>query len=313
MNRLSQTLTLLLGVQLLLAIFVFWPADNQSEDGAGATLLSVNADSIDRLSISDSDTALLLQRQDANWIMPEYHNLPVDAAKIARTLNDLPRLPRGWPVASSDGAATRFEVAEDNFQRRVEYFEGDSSKGALFVGTSPGFRKVHTRVGGESPVYAVEYNSFDLPAQPAEWLDKTLLQVGDIQFVSGLDYELSLEGESWNDAEGNTADAASVEALVNGLASLRVTSVADIATAAILDEMNAPPTITVTTTEDVYEYRLFEMEEAYYVQRADIPVFFNLSGFDHNRLNEVNAESLFPVESGENVEGKIGGNDGSES
>ena len=47
-----------------------------------------------------------------------------------------------------------------------------------------------------------------------------------------------------------------------------------ISTEAILDEMNAPPTITVTTTEDVYEYRLFEIEEAYYVQRADIPVFF---------------------------------------
>jgi hypothetical protein len=42
-----------------------------------------------------------------------------------------------------------------------------------------------------------------------------------------------------------------------------------------------------------YEYRLFEIEDSYYVQRSDIPVYFSLNAFDYDRLNDASAESLY--------------------
>ena len=45
-----------------------------------------------------------------------------------------------------------------------------------------------------------------------------------------------------------------------------------------------------------YAFRLYEMEDSYFIQRADIPVFFSLSAYDYERLNDVNATSLFAAQ-----------------
>ena len=143
----------------------------------------------------------------------------------------------------------------------------------------------------------MKFNSFDLPAQAAEWLDKTLLQVADVQAVKGLDYNIRRSDDGWQSDGEVSLDAAEVEKLLNGLSSLRVTGAADIAMAAILEDMQVPPTLTVETTAGDYEYRLFEVDETYYINRADIGVYFDLSALDYDRLNEVNAASLqAPVE-----------------
>ena len=296
MNRLSNSLTLVLGLQLLLVAALFWPSTDDGDNLANQALLQLaNPDAINRIAIGDNENAVILSQQGDRWILPEYHSLPIDSARLSRLIQDLPALSRGWPVASSASATRRFQVANDSFQREVEYFIGEHSQGRIYLGTSPGFRKVHARSGTDDVVYAVEFNTFDVPAQAAEWLDKTLLQVSDIQFIDGLDYLLSLEGENWAGENGTVPEQAEVDKLVNALSSLRVTAAADIATASILAEMQAPPTLTVTTGDEIYEYRLFEIEEDRYIQRADIPVYFTLSAFDYDRLNDVNAASLFPA------------------
>jgi hypothetical protein len=296
MNRTITWLAAALAVQLLLSVVLLWPRENVGEEGAREPLMSFTPDSVDRLVISDSENTVLLTRGDDGWLMPDYHKLPADAARLKRAITELPALRRGWPVANSASAAERFEVAEDDFQRRVEYFAGENALGTLYIGTSPGFRKVHARLVEGDSIYAVNYNSFDLPAKPAEWLDKTLLQVDEVQGVTGLDYSLRRDGDAWlGDGETPPVEA-EVDDLLNGLRSLRVTRAADIATASTLDEMEAPPTLTVDAGGGRYEFRLFEIEDDYYIQRADIPVYFSLSAFDYDRLNDVDSESLYPPE-----------------
>lgn len=294
MNRLTTILTGVLALQLLLSAALFWPREQSGESDARSALLTVDAGSINRLVISDAENSLLLTDENGSWVMPDYHGLPVQDSRLNRVLEDLPGLPRGWPVAGSESAAGRFEVAEDGFQRRVQYFSGETATGEIFVGTSPGFRKVHVRPAGDDTVYAVEFNSFELPTTPNEWLDKSLLQLADASAVQGLDYSIAVDGDTWQ-GDGTPA-AAEVEKLVNGLSGLRVTGAADIATAAVLDELDAPPTLVVEAAGERYEYRLYEIEEAYYVRRSDIPVYFSLSAFDYDRLNDVNAESLYSSE-----------------
>ena len=47
--------------------------------------------------------------------------------------------------------------------------------------------------------------------------------------------------------------------------------------------------------EQRHEYRWYEMDEAHFIQRSDIPVYFALSSLDYDRLNDVNAASLYPA------------------
>ncbi len=295
MNRSSNILTLVLVCQLLLVAMVFWPVNNEAEDTAGHPLLDLQAEAIDRIIIADGTTSVVLARQGDNWRLPNYHALPVDRQKLKRSLHDLPALARGWPVTGSVTAANRFEVAEDTFQRQVEYFGNEESAGSLYLGTSPGFRKVHTRIAGNDAVYAVEFNTFDLPATGAQWLDKTLLRVPAVQAVQGLDYRIIKSADGWQGASGDVPAQTEVDKLVNGLTSLRVTEAADIATAAIFTEMDVPATLSIESSGGSYEFRLFEIEGAYYVQRSDIAVYFGLSAMDYDRLNEVTAASLFPA------------------
>ncbi len=295
MNRLGNILTLVLALQLLLVVAVFWPRADEGENDARTPLLALVTDNIDRIVISDAESSLLLTRTGDSWQLPEYHALPIDEQKLRRALENLPTLARGWPVASSSVAKERFEVAEDGFQRKLEFFSVGDSSAALYLGTSPGFRKVHTRIEGSDAVYAVEFNTFDLPVQPAEWLDKTLLQLADVQAVTGLDYSIRKNSEAWSGASEQAPEQTEVDKLINGLTSLRVTAAVDIATAAIFDEMDVPPTLTVETGSGDFDIRLYEIEDAYYIQRADIPVYFSLSQFDYDRLNEVNSSSLFPT------------------
>ncbi len=296
MNRLATLLAAALALQLLLSVGLFWPRQDPGETDARAALLPLASGEVNQLIINSADDSLLLRRGEAGWILPDYHQLPVQESRVKRVLQDLPSLPRGWPVAESSQAATRFEVAENAYQRRVRFYQDEAQKAELFVGTAPGFRRVHVRPGDEESVYAVEFNTFELPVNPDEWLDKSLLQVRSVSAIEGLDYRLVLDGENWRDDAGQVAAPASVEALVNGLGSLRVTGVADIATASLLAELDAPPTLSATAEGKNYRFRLYEMEDNYFIQRQDIPVYFRLSALDYDRLNDVNAESLFADE-----------------
>lgn len=293
MNRLATTLAALLALQLLLAVALFWPRENPGDTDAGSALLTLPGDAIDQLIISSSEDSVLLRRGDKGWTMPDYHNLPVQESRVSRVVMDLPALARGWPVAGSASAATRFEVAEDVFQRRVGFYRGEQLAGELYVGTSPGFRKVHVRTAGDTQVYAVEFNSFELPVNPDEWLDKTLLQIDNVTAIEGLDYRISLEGETWVGSDGQLAAPDQVEALTSGLSGLRVIGVADIATASLLADLDAPPTLQVNADGERYAFRLYEMGDSYFIQREDAGVFFTLSAYDYDRLSDVNAASLF--------------------
>ena len=295
MNRLTHILSLVLAAQLMLVAIVFWPESSATDSESAAALINLDTGNITRLVISDQETSLVVSRRDEDWALPEYHHLPVDPARISSALDTLPTLTRGFPVAQTPGAQQRFEVAEDNYQRKIQFVDETENIGILYLGTSPGFRKVHVRLDGEDAIYSVEFNTFDLPATETEWLDKTLLQLSDVDAVQGLDYQLTKEGDNWQLAAGSVPAQEAVAGLINGLQSLRVNGSVDIATAAILRDTKAPPTLTVGSGDNSYEYRLYEIKDAYYLKRSDIDIYFSVSALDYDRLNDVNAATLLPA------------------
>jgi hypothetical protein len=231
MDNKLPLLAAVLAIQLLLiAGLAVW------RDDAGATsggpLLQFDRASIDAIRITDDEQSAQLQRSTDGWqIGIDGTTLPADDAKIAGVLDKLVDAGAPWPVATSTASARRFEVSADSFQRHVELFEGDLLSAELYLGTSPGFRKVHARRADDDSVYAITFSNYELPGASDDWLDKALLQPhGSIKSVSILGWTLHRDAEGWRLAQ-LAADRATHQErageVVEKVRNLRVLGVAD--------------------------------------------------------------------------------------
>jgi hypothetical protein len=159
--------------------------------------------------------------------LPDYQQLPAATAKVSALLDKLRTQP-GWPVSTSADSVKRFGVADDQFERKLQFKGSDGKAQVVYLGSSPGFRKVHARRGGDNAVYAIELNTADTPVEAGQWLDKTLLAVnGDITALSADDVKLTKVEGGWQ-LEGAAVkpDQQAVERLLQQLRALIVEDVA---------------------------------------------------------------------------------------
>ncbi|MGI9327172.1 MAG: DUF4340 domain-containing protein [Pseudomonadales bacterium] len=241
MNGRTGLLSILLLAQLL-AVAGLWFANNNSEPVA-QSLLVFEPSEITRLDISErlengANSASLI-RQEQGWELEGY---TVDGEKITTLLAQLSSLDSPWPVATTTAAQKRFEVTDDGYQKRVDLFNGEIELGTLFIGTSPGFKRIHARRKGDDDIYSIALTSLELPAQVNDWLDKRLLAAS--QEVSGIaragHWEAALQeaGDdqagslSWSlrplgdvSAEVPIADSEAIANLIGRFKSLQVTGV----------------------------------------------------------------------------------------
>ena len=184
--------------------------------------------------VDDKGQQLKLQRGDAGWTLPDTRGLPADGDKVSQLLDKLIAANAPWPVATSAESAKRFEVAPDKFQREIKLTDKDQVVADLYLGTSPGFKKVHARRAESDDVYAISFANYDATARSDDWLDKALLKpTGDITAVTRPDHwKLQRTGDTWTLdglAPGATTKQDEATDLVNKLANLHVSGVADAA------------------------------------------------------------------------------------
>ena len=220
MNRI---LSAILALQLALLAALYWPRSS-GPVSAGALLAEMAGDALRRISIEGGDAQSVTLSRDADsapWQLAS--GLPADESKVAALLDALTERDSGFAIADSGGAAARFQLGDDAFERRIRLANADTER-AVYLGSSPSFRKIHARREGESAVYVLELNSYDAPTTDNDWLDRSLLAVRNIDALTlyGIDFELGSEG--WARGAGGAVDAAAMETLVQALASLRVSA-----------------------------------------------------------------------------------------
>ena len=303
-------LTLLLVLQLTLATGLVLTRGAADDGGTPQPLLPVAASAIDRMVISDGESQATVLRQDGGWFLPDA-KLPASAPKVNDILERLGETVTEWPVATTESSQARFEVADAGFQRRVQLFGGDEQVAELYLGTSPGFRKVHLRRAGEDAVYAVNLNTFDLPASEDAWLDQSLLAVAEPTRIVGPDYTLTeSEDGVWTLADGEAPGGTAMapldddrsRQLVSALANLRVQSLASGDPAAAQGQT---VTIEVETANGSYRYEFYRDDKSYYVHRNDRAPVFTLSQYDYDRITGVDLAEL--VHKSEETETEPGG------
>ncbi|TQV86254.1 DUF4340 domain-containing protein [Exilibacterium tricleocarpae] len=294
MTKLQSRLGGLLVLQLVLAAGLFWNSQQQQQHDLQQPLLGFEKSQVDRIEISDGDAAVTLRKAGDQWQLPDLHQLPIDDNKLDDILTKLAALNSGWPVATTASGRERFEVAEDNFQRHLRLYQGEAAVASLYVGTSPGFRKVHVRRGQEDAIFAVELNSYELPAAGSDWLDKTLLGAGAVTSIKGPDYALNKTDSGWTFVETAPLAAGDAPKLNIEKAEQLAAAMADLKVQAVVEAEPAGDAIAleVTGNNGNWTYRFIQADDNYYVGRSDKDMLFSISKIDYENITTVGMPQL---------------------
>ncbi len=291
----------LLGVQLVLAV-VFNSTDREyGAFQAEQRLLVFDKRAVDGLRLEDGQERLVLARRDGQWLLPEYGDFPLGQSSVDGLLDKLASLEKGWPVATTGSALRRFKVSDDQFERKLTLLSKGTTVAELYVGTSPGFRKVHVRPVQDDKVYSVGLDSWELEASADAWIDKGVLAVAesDVQQIElagvvvqrGEDGELRVAGLD----EGEQTDVDEARALLGKLSGLRVQSL--LGDEAKPEYQQDSPTLEFKVTrqdDEVLTFRFTKLQDGgdYVVKRSDVDHYFKVAGFTLDALREVSRDKL---------------------
>lgn len=246
-GRLGILAAILLLQLVLIAVFVL---NDRGDDESSTKLLDFDPSVVDRVVIADPTERVELERKDSKW---QIGTVPVDAEKADKLVSDFANFASPWPVSTTSSSSERFEVTAEKFQRHVTFRKGEEVVGEVWLGTSPGFQRVHARREGSDAVYSVAFSNFGAPVKTEEWLDKALLAAdGAVKsVVSPGGYKLEKGTEGWL-VDGVAANQEKATSYAERFENLRVLGLAD----ASLAEYAGTDKGTFTVVDGQGEYTL---------------------------------------------------------
>lgn len=224
MNTRLSMLMIIAGVQLLIVAALLLASTSSTSDGP-EPFLSFEPESIDRVMLDNGDGGeLTLARSNDGWALAS--GMPADDEKMTGVLSKLHELKRSWPVATSSAIQNRFEVSDDKHQRHVQLYASDDLQADFYLGTSPGYRRVHAREIDSGDIFSIDFSNYEIPTTVDEWLDKTLLGAsGEVTEVARENsWRLNKGEEDWL-LDDVTADQDAADRLVRRFADLRIMGV----------------------------------------------------------------------------------------
>lgn len=300
MNNKLGLLSALLVLQLVLvAIALMAPLD---DDAAPDQLLSFAAADVDRLTVSDGAAELEVQRDGDNWLVS---GVAADAGKMADILGKLAAIDAPWPVATSSASAARFEVSEDEYQRHVVLYAAGERVADLYLGTSPGYQRVHARRADSDEVFSVALSNYEIGVDADNWVDKTVLAMAAAPTMVAVTLpdagtetlQSTDEGWLYNGAAANQDEAATY---ANRFTTLRVLGLADAdASAAQATERGRVEAVNADEQLTLVISRLGE-EDDYFVTTPDSDVTYRLAAYIAEQL--LMADADFSVQDADALE-----------
>jgi len=307
MSRKLIVLSVLLLVQLGFALGLGLNSQRLEAFTATEELLPFSAAELDQLVFSGADKAeMILLKQEGNWTIPARFGAPADGQKVAGLLQGLLDIRRPWPVSENGATDSRFKVADDNFETRLSFKQGEKTLGTLLIGGSPGFRKAYARVAGEKVVYAIPFSSYQASLKPEDWLDKQQLQLDTKQIhrIELPSVRLARQGEQLQLvglSDKEQTDSQKVAELAGKLANLKILDVV------AKSEQTAPSPVELSFNltlqgGKVRNYQLFKGDKKgdLLLQVADRPYLYKVgSGLKAELLSYTRKQLVKKVEADE--------------
>lgn len=257
-------------------------------------LLSFNTGAIDGISIEDGKhNSLVLSKHDGSWVLPDNGNFPASKSAVSQLLTKLADLKKGWPVATTGSAADRFKVAKHKFERKLSLQSHGKTVATLYIGTSPGFRKVHVRAQSQDDVYSVAFNTYEANTKTDDWINRKILAmpVADISRIKMPDYELQQSKDgvhlaNLTDKESTNEKAANE--ILNKVANLSIQSLLGMKDKP--DYQQDKPLLQFKVSRKngkTLNYRISKPGKGnyYILKRSDLNDYFKIAAFDVKSLS----------------------------
>jgi len=204
MTRLNQVLAGLLAAQLILIAVLFWPRPAGGEVGE-PLFPGMEADDVVALTVTGSDgQSVKLARTEGRWVLPEAGDYPVLEENVTSLLQAVVGLEAERRVTQTSGSHARLQVADDEFNRRVEIELADGIRHVLFLGSSPSYGALHVRAGGQDDVYLTSaLTAEDAGVDATAWVEPIYFSVPAQEVVSltlenaNGTFRFTKEGEEW--------------------------------------------------------------------------------------------------------------------
>ena len=291
-------LTAVLVAQLVLLAVLLLAGDDQ---GAAAKLLDFEPGEVEAFSFEDGDgRSVALEKVAGAWRLGE---LPADAVKIGGVIESLVGGSASWPVATSESSQARFEVAEGAFQRRVRFSGGAGELATLYLGSSPGFRRIHAREAEEEAIFSIDVGVHELPVDASVWLDKALFEVEAISRLTFPEGAVLVGDEEtgWT-VDGQQADLEKATEFVRRIQGLSVLGIHEAAADTVLGD---PVTLIVEDNKGTHglTFRFNEAVDEYVLESDRLPGEFTVASYIVEQIL-VPAADLLPEEASEEEEGE---------
>lgn len=308
MKKWITILSALLTLQIALAAGLFVNRDRYGAFVTEEKMIVYDVKEVDALEIEDGEKRkLVLKRESDVWTIPAIDGFPADKNAVERLLEKLEGLEKGWPVATTSGAAKRFKVADDEFERKLTLSKGESVISSLFVGTSPGLRKVHVRLPGEDEVYSVELNTYEMETEREDWIDKSVLSLR-AEDVAGIElpnltlvrHNGRMDPEDLEDDDEAVKEE--VDRLIDRIAGLKIKSI--LGKEKKPEYLQEDPELRYTVklaSGDSRDYVFSKpKDESYYVLKSSVrEEYFSVDTWLVDRIKEVEREEFVRKKAGE--------------
>lgn len=293
MNRQTATLGLILLIQCAMVAALYWPDSAIKEADTSNALIPFNPDKIDEIYIEDdSGNEAVLLKMAGQWILPDLAGIPIDPAMVDKLITSIAQTAGKWPVATTAASRQRFQVAAYHYQRRITLIGKGELLGTVYLGTAPGFKKVHARNDAQNAIYSIEFNNYEAPGQSSDWLDKALIQTTEPLRISTAEYTLTKERDGWISATSDNPHERELAALLSGLANIRIDGIADESARASLDIAAPETSFDIETSTGNTTVSLFRVGQQRFVHSSKFEHFFTLSAYDFDRLTGIFAPAL---------------------
>lgn len=280
----------LLVVQLVILAVLLFSGDD--EDSAAA-LLDFDAAEVTGLRIEDDEGSVVsLTSVDGAWRLG---GLPAAGDKVREVIEALTGGSANWPVATSESSQARFEVAADAFQRRIDFTGAAGELATLYLGSSPGFRRIHAREADADAIFSIDFGVHQLPMSDSDWLDKQLLQVETIASVTFPDGAvLSGDDEAGWTLNGEPADLEAATRYVDRLEGLSVLGLHETGAD---EQLGEPVSITLEDNEGAHAltFRFNEAADEYVLESDRLPGAFTVASYIVEQIL-VSPDELLPAE-----------------
>jgi hypothetical protein len=293
MSRPTFTLLIILLVQCAVIAAFYWPESMFAQMRNQAPLASFNPDFMDEIHIRDAqNNEAIVVKVNGRWLVPELEDLPADTKMINKMLAALTAEPHGRPVADTVPARQRFQVAAYHYQRRLNVISNGELTETIYLGTSPGFRKIHARNDSSDSIYSIPFNIFEAPAFGSGWLQRSLLQSNDIQRIKAPNYTLQLTDQGWRAANGIGPDYRELEALLLALGSLQADGIAEEDDQRSLSQATPELILEIEADGATQQLEFFTDGQEHFVYSSKYPLFFTISDYDFDRITGIDADLL---------------------